>query len=75
MDIFARRREPQPLVLPVSGRELASQVTMVDRSCSALPFSASCRCGHALEPGSRFCGGCGNRVRNVWFVRDTTVVR
>lgn len=75
MDIFARRREPQPLTLPLSRRELASQVTLVDRSCTVLPSSATCRCGHVLEPGNRYCGGCGTRLCNVWFVPDTTVVR
>jgi hypothetical protein len=73
MDIFARRRSPQPLELPFSRRELAGQVTMVD--LPALPPSAYCRCGHVIDPGARFCGSCGSRLRNAWYVRGTTVVR
>ncbi len=69
MNVFSRRLEPQPIELPQSKREVASQVTVVDLPRPVLPTYAYCGCGHVLEPGNRFCGGCGARTRYVWYVR------
>lgn len=64
MNIFDRRREPLPIVLPESRREAASQITLVDHSAVTSRFMA-CHCGtcgSTNEAGSRYCGMCGSRL-------------
>jgi hypothetical protein len=71
ISMINQTREPQPIILPLSRREiLASQPTLADHSTPVLPASAYCRdCSNVVEPGARFCGFCGSRLRYNWYVR------
>jgi hypothetical protein len=69
MHIYACRLEPQPIVLPELRREVASQITVVDRLGSAhAPARCDC-CGTAYEIGARFCGECGTRRQQPGYMR------
>jgi hypothetical protein len=65
MTMFSRR-EPQPIVLPASRREAASQATMVNLTGLCPGALAHCSCGHIVESGDRFCGSCGVQLRDVF---------
>jgi len=69
MNMFGSRREPQPIILPMSRREAASQITVVDRS-SIARFPSSCdNCGTGYELGVRFCGNCGTGRERPGYTR------
>jgi hypothetical protein len=60
-------REPQPIILPVSRREVAFQTTIVDHFAVTSRFMA-CHCdtcGFTNEAGSRYCGMCGRRLVTI----------
>ncbi len=51
-------RQQRAIALPLSSRETAAQMTVVDHSGSrSLP--GRCACGAVIERKSSFCGYCG----------------
>jgi hypothetical protein len=69
MSVFDRRREPQPIILPVSRREAASQMTIVDCSDIACSSDRCNRCSSVYELDAQFCGECGTRREQSGYTR------
>jgi hypothetical protein len=69
MSVFDRRREPQPIILPVSRREAASQITVVDRPGIACLSDRCDRCSSVYELDAQFCGQCGTRRAQSGYTR------
>ncbi|WP_220203850.1 hypothetical protein [Reticulibacter mediterranei] len=69
MNMLGSRREPQPIILPISRREAASQITVVDRPGSAHSPARCDLCGTAYEVGARFCGECGTGRERPSYTR------
>ncbi|WP_220205510.1 hypothetical protein [Reticulibacter mediterranei] len=57
--MMKRSREPQPIILPLSRYEKATQPTSVDQPGSN---SLCGRCDTPTEVGGRFCGQCGMQL-------------